>query len=259
MDLFLFKKIFSAFLLPMPIFFLMSIPGLLLLWFGKGQKAGKLLITMSIAWLALFSWSPVSELLLSPLEKTYPKFDSIAWDANKKVDYIVVLGGYHVSDPDVPPSGQIGGDSLARLVEATIIYRKTPGAKLILSGWANVDPVSNARMMAGIARSLGVYEKDIILEERPRDTKDEAILLSEKVGKKPFILITSASHMPRSVALFQKQGANPIPVPTAHRIKAIKNVKHWSNLFPKSGNIEMAEAAFHERLGILWARLRGQI
>ncbi len=259
MDFFLFKKIVSAVLLPLPLFFLLSIPGLLSLWFGKGQKAGRTLLTIGIAWLALFSWSPVPRLLLEPLEKTYPAVDPNPSGANEKARFIVVLGGGHSSDPDVPPSGQLSGYSLARLVEGITLYRKTPGAKLLLSGYGHVDSVSNARMMATVAESLGIDKKDILLEERPRDTKNEAKLLSERVGKNPFFLVTSASHMPRAVALFEKQGANPIPASTAHRIKNAGDDMRWEDLFPQSGNIENAEVAFHERLGKIWAWLAGQI
>ncbi len=258
MDFFIVKKLISAFLLPLPVFYLLAIPGLSLLWFGNRQRAGKTLVTIAIAWLALFSWESVPRFLLEPLETTYPAANPNASGRNEKVEYIVVLGGGHASDPDVPPSGQINGESLARLAEAIALYLKTPGAKLLLSGWGHVDPVSNAGMMAAVAESLGIDKRDILLEERPRDTKDEAKLLGERVGKKPFFLVTSASHMPRAVALFQKQGANPIPAPTAHRIKTVSDDTNWNNFFPKSGNIENAEVAFHERLGKIWAWLRGQ-
>ena len=85
-------------------------------------------------------------------------------------------------------------------------------------------------------------------------------MLSEKVGKKPFVLVTTASHMRRSVALFKKQGANPVPAPTGHRVKEAGDAKiGWPSFFPKSSNIEKAEALFHEQLGLIWAKWREQI
>jgi len=65
--------------------------------------------------------------------------------------------------------------SLIWVVEAILIYRQNLGSELILSGAApQNDPFSNARMMAKMAVRLGVLGKDIILEERSRNTEEDA-------------------------------------------------------------------------------------
>ena len=50
----------------------------------------------------------------------------------------------------------------------------------------------------------GIPKEDIIIHNTPKDTKEEAIKIKELLGDERFILITSASHMPRSMAIFKK-------------------------------------------------------
>ena len=68
--------------------------------------------------------------------------------------------------------------------------------------------------MARIAELLGVKPQDIVLESDSRDTADEAEIIAKMIGRERFILVTSAAHMPRSMALFKKRGLQPIPAPT---------------------------------------------
>lgn len=138
------------------------------------------------------------------------------------------------------------------------MYRKISDCKLVLSGGSIKDSISNADLMANLAKELGVKNADIILESESRDTKDEAQLIKAIVKKNPFILVTSASHMPRSIAMFHKVGLNPIPAPTEHRANISKN-SFPEILFPKTSSLLNVEKALYEYLGIFWAKLRRQI
>jgi uncharacterized SAM-binding protein YcdF (DUF218 family) len=60
------------------------------------------------------------------------------------------------------------------------------------------------------------------------------------------------------MALFQKQGMQPIPAPAGHRIKDKKTIDP-AMFFPDSGGIGKMELAVHEYLGMLWSKLRGRI
>ena len=92
----------------------------------------------------------------------------------------------------------------------------------------------------------------------PYDTKDEARLIKDMVRDEPFVLVTSAYHMKRSIALFNKQGMNPVPAPTVHYIKKGQGLSP-GEFFPYYGNIKYADIIVREKLGIAWAKLRGQI
>ena len=213
--------------------------------------------------ITLLSYGGISDRLLGPLEKVYPpyNFESSNNVPSGKGDirYVVVLGGGHTSDPGLPATSRINESTLNRLVEAIRIYRKNPGSKLLLSGSGIYDPVSNAEIMADVALLLGVDERDIILESVSMDTKAEADIISSIIGEDPFVLVTSASHMPRSLLMFQKLKMRPIPAPTGHRVKKRQGDMSPGVFFPSAGNLEKSEMAFHEYIGIAWAKIRGYI
>ena len=228
----------------------MSFAGIYLLWFTKKQKTGKILCTSGILWILFFSLNPVSNLLLSPLERDFPKYEP----GVQAVHYVVVLGGGHVSNQRLPLSSQISSAQLTRLIEGVKIFRENPGSKLIVSGYGGPDKTPNAVIMANIAKSIGVNASDIIIEPSPKDTKDEARMIKDIVMDDPFVLVTSASHMKRAVALFKFHGLAPIPAPTYFLVKESDTVIPM----PSSISLGKSEVAFHEYLGIVWANLMGQ-
>ena len=85
-----------------------------------------------------------------------------------------------------------------------------------------------------------------------------ATYLSKINNENHFFLVTSAYHMPRSIALFKKHEMNPIPAPTGHHIKNKHGLSPYA-FFPGAGDLKNSEKAVHEYLGILWAKLRGQL
>ncbi len=262
--MFILKKIISSFLYPFPISLLLSFLGLYLLWFTTKQRAGKILISTGLVILTLFSYHVLVDSLLRPLERQYDTIEIKSLPPVQKAEnksaikFVVVLGGGHTSDPELPLISQIGRSSLVRLIEGIRIYRKYPGAKLLLSGSGGSDPVSNAEVMARVAREIGVPERDIILESKSKDTKDEAQLIKPIVGNEPFVLVTTASHIPRSMALFRKLGMDPIPSPVGHSVSDNQGLSVYS-FFPNAGNLGKADLAIHEYLGMTWAKLRGQM
>jgi len=207
----------------------------------------------------LFSTGPVANRLLEPLESMYPAFSADMIDAGK-IAYIVVLGGGHVSDPRWPVTSQISEAGLGRVVEGVRLYRALPNTTLLFSGWGGDDPVSTAEVAAEVAKILGAAVEAITTVPQPRDTAEEARFIKEIVEDRPFVLVTSASHMPRSMALFQKQGMQPIPAPAQPLVKNREAIKvSPGSFFPSPGNLDKSARAIHEYLGIVWGKLRGLI
>lgn len=87
------------------------------------------------------------------------------------------------------------------------------------------------------------------------DTRQEAIETKKLLLNQKFILVTSASHMKRSMLLFKKEGLNPIAAPTNHLGYASSNYKAYFSSF----NLYKTKVAFHEYLGLTWAYIRGII
>jgi uncharacterized SAM-binding protein YcdF (DUF218 family) len=133
-----------------------------------------------------------------------------------------------------------------------------PGSRLVLSGGAVYGPAPESEALAETARIMGVPARDLRLENRSRDTEEQALLLKTTVGNAPFLLVTSASHMPRSVALFRKQGMAPIPAPAAFMAQMPQHSDPTLYL-PKASELLRSEMALHEYLGLLWYRLSGRL
>jgi len=245
--MFVVKKFIAAFLTPMALCWEISFCGLILLWFTRKKKAAKILLTIGLGLLYLLSFRPLSNAFLTPLENSYPYYQG-----RDTVSYILVLGGGAVDDPRLPTASQLSDPSLNRLVEGIGIYRRIQGARLIFSG------KKVARLMSAAAQSLGVKESDILIEASARDTKDEARTVQRIVGKAPFILVTSASHMPRAIALFKKRGMHPIPAPVRYMVRG-EYTLNAEFFLPSPGELYKTELAWHEYLGLLWAKFRGQI
>lgn len=230
--------------------------GLILLWFTRKQKVARYFVTIGVILLVGLSYRPFSDALLRPLEYKYPSFQN--YNDISEVKWIVVLGGGHTSDSQFPSVGQLNSASLVRLVEGLRIYNMLLDCKLLLSGGGGSNTESNAKVLADVARAIGVDERDIVLEQASKDTKDEARFVKDIVGNEKIILVTSASHMPRSMALFRGQGMDPVPAPTGHLVKEWPGEKTWIS-FPSSAGLKKVERAFYEYLGMAWAKLRGQI
>lgn len=262
--IFMVKKIVSQFLNPVSIGLEILVLGLFCLWATKRQRLGKIVVTLGTMFLLLLSLSFIPAKLLTPLEGRYPALlhpEALSWQGSANAaspKWVVVLGGGHVSDPRLPVNSQISQAALGRVVEGVRLYKAIPGSKLLLSGGGTHDPVPEADVMARIAVFLGVKPQDITLERDSRDTEDEAVMIAKMVGAQKIILVTSAAHMPRSVALFKKHGLQPIPAPADYLVKQARGFD-LDRFFPNAGPLRQVESAWHEYLGLAWAWLRGSI
>ena len=254
--MFLLKKIVAPFFYPVPLCLEIVLVGLILLWFTRKQKMGKIIVSSGFLLLVALSHSSFSDGLLIPLETRYPPLMDPSSHGN--VQWVVVLGGGHTSDSRLPTTSQLRDSSLVRLIEGIRLHRMLPGSRLILSGGSAFDPVPNAEVMAGVARSLGVREGDMVLESRSRDTEDEARLIERIVKGDDFVLVTSAAHMPRSIRLFQSVGTNPIPAPTGHQVR--RGQRGGPSIsFPSAWSLVKTQEAVHEYMGLVWVWIRGRI
>ena len=65
-------------------------------------------------------------------------------------------------------------------------------------------------------------------------------------------MVTSTTHMPRSMKLFKSLGLNPIAAPTDY------NKKEFNSYFisPDIGSLYRSKMAIHEYIGILWNMIK---
>jgi uncharacterized SAM-binding protein YcdF (DUF218 family) len=258
--LFIAKKLVSRLLFPLPLSLGLLLVGLILLWFSKRQRAGKVLVTLGTLLLLACSSSAVSEKLILPLEWRHPPYglrDEFRVP-EEQIRYIVVLAGGIPSVEGYPITRQVGGDALGRLVEAVRVYQRCPNAQLVLSGGRGVDPNADPHTLTNLlfVKLLGVDEARVIVRNISNDTEEEARNLAPLVGQAPVVLVTSASHMPRALALFEHYGVQAIPAPGDYRTGLIY-LFEAEGLLPNAGALYNSERAIYEYIGMLWARLRG--
>ena len=239
------------FIMPLPLGVALILLGIFFLYKHKLVQA-KITLILSVGWLFLISYSPVPDVLLYKLESKIPTLHTTP----AHVKYIYVLGGGHHTDEDHPITSQVVETSVVRLAEGIRHYRQLKGkAKIIVSGYHGLyDETEHAVMQKRLATSLGIDEKDMILHLGTKDTQEEAQAGKKLLGMKPFILVTSASHMPRALNFFKQEGLRPIPAPTNHLANK-KNV-NYTDFFSATA-LKKSHILFHEYLGLLWQKLKG--
>lgn len=246
--LFFLKKLIGGLLMPLPMFILAMLVAVLLCWRNWRRSAFAL---MALATLALYALSTpiIATALLSPLEQRFPAYQG------QKVDAVIVLGGYHRSKQNKPISALLSPTSMVRLSEGMRIQGLNPSATLNLSGYKGTDEISNAEAMARVAIAYGVDEAKIYREPLPKDTAEEARTWAKHLAGQRVALVTSASHMPRAMYLFEQAGMSPLAAPT-NQIADPVDLGHWRTWFPSAQALVMTSKAWHEYLGLAWARLR---
>lgn len=250
------KKLISNLLLPLPFGLFWIATGILILLSKRARRFGIISVTASFFILFLFSLNSISFGMLQTLQSQHAPLTIPPTD----VDKIVVLGGGVNGGKNYPPNLTLSASSLSRLIEGIrllkIIESTHPDAKLILSGGRVFQSPAIAGKMRNTALMLGVLDKNMSLEDGSRDTREEAIFLQKILGNKPFILVTSAFHMPRAMALFQTLGMHPIAAPTQFL------GQHYNPLFwyiPNATSLIYSDLVIHEYLGMIWARMRGYV
>jgi len=255
MNAFLIKRLLGDLLQPLPIAFLLAIAGLALVWLRRAG-VGKLLLTLGVLLLLALSYGLAADRMLEALEYRYPAL--LDAGGHRGVKWVAVLGGGLISDPRLPLTGQLTEGSQIRVIEGVRLYRQLKGAKLLMYGGAVFNDMPEATAMAGLAMALGVPAKDIALDSVSMDTEAQARFIRDAVRGDSLILVTSAYHMPRSMALCAKAGLACIPAPTDYLTRQQQQFDP-DRLFPNSGGIRRAETVAHEYIGIAWSRLRKRL
>lgn len=178
------------------------------------------LFALALLWTLLWSIPTASDGLRSSLEDQHV---AIPEEALPSVDAIVVLGGatryWWLEREEVDP-WELRGSRLAAGARAWLSDR---APIVILTGGRGGRDASEAARMKTAMQRLGVPASVLVLEERSRNTEDNAIntaRLARQLGVRRILLVTSALHMPRARLLFQRQGfeVTPVPVPeNGHR------------------------------------------
>lgn len=231
--MFTLKKIISAFLMPLGFGFLLGLIGLFFLFRASYTKA-KIFLSLSFIVIFLSSYNPVANSLLHHLESKYPKIENI----DKNIKYAILLGG----------------DFEKRAYGILEIYHQNKNIIIITSGYEGNEKEPEAIINKRNLLRLGINENQIITQDKPKDTKEEAIQLKKTIGEEPFYLVTSAYHMPRALAHFQNENLNPIPYPIGYEERETKYIKYIN-----ASEADKTQKAIHEYIGSFWTLIKNNI
>lgn len=211
----------------------------------------------AVAMLLLFSTGAVATLLLHPLETRYARPDKLP----ERPGAIVMLAGQLSFDRKSASYYELT-ESSDRFVEAVRLARRFPGALLVLSGGTGSLTEAEKRespILARLAKELGIKAARIRIEERSRNTHENAVeskrLLQAAKVKGPVILVTSAYHMPRSVACFHKVGVKVVP----WAVDYLRSGVHPGTWIPRPWSLERSRVAIKEYLGFVAYWIAGYI
>jgi uncharacterized SAM-binding protein YcdF (DUF218 family) len=245
--MFTLKKIITFLILPPGLFIVLA----LLLGLRMLRRRVKYGVwTIGLAFLIyLMSIPPVGNSLMGSLERE--------WSIPEKVqgDVIVLLGGGVYSGvPDISGRGFPSSSTLSRMLMAVRIQHLT-GAPIIISGgrvygWGDAE----AEVAGRIMKDLGVPADRLIMEDKSRDTMENARAVKEicqREGWRQPILVTSAWHMRRSLIAFRKAGMEPKAFPADFLVDPHRS-RHWTDFQPDMGALSETATAMHEYLGILY-------
>lgn len=241
MTLFFIKKFIGTMIMPLSLVLFLMLISIFLA--KSNHKISKYSLISSFFILLISSTPFFSGHFIKPIENNFQAFSK----QQNPLDYIVILGCGHTTSESIPALTQLQACSLQRLAEALRVFQLHPEAIIITSGYAGADIEANAIKVQQAAVSLGVPQEKIISYVLPKDTEEEAKLISPLLINKRFALVTNASHMPRAIKYFINKGTNPIAAPTGFRYKA-DSVGLLEN-FPAVSSLQRTTIAWYETLG----------
>ncbi|QIR14890.1 YdcF family protein [Shewanella aestuarii] len=255
--MFLLKKIISQLFMPIPLTLLLLLVMVLLIRLSSRKlvRLAKLCFVMAILLLAGLSQSDVSYHLAKSLESQYPINSSpIRGTSHNSAAqcWVLVLGSGHNENSNYTAVQQLSTTALARLTEGLRQLSLGGNCQLVVSGWSGgVMPTPHAELMRQAAIELGVNPARIVAFPDAKDTVEEAISMYKLVGQHPFRLVTSATHMPRSMQIFESLGMQPQAAPTDF----IARKSYWWRL--DAEQLLTSQKSIHEYVGQLWITLKG--
>ena len=246
--MFVISKLLSA--ITQPVFWL-SLWWLLALFFlSRFRRLAASMLWGGMLVFGLLGFSAVPSALLKSLENrfTVPSLTSIDHYAG-----VIVLGGATGSPGIYKAHGQVPlGDAAERMTVPIALMRKFPNFELIFSGGEGrlVPTGTTEAELAGVFYTeQGVDMKRVTLESQARTTRENAIRVAAQLGdrcKQPWLLVTSAWHMPRSMSEFQAVGCNVTAYPVDFRTGEETS---WTE-YSMAGSLRAWQTALHEYLGM---------
>jgi uncharacterized SAM-binding protein YcdF (DUF218 family) len=154
-------------------------------------------------------------------------------------------------------------ESGARVIDALALANQFKDTPLVFTGGSAAllgGGISESEVAAQLLEELGLPAPRLRLEPRSRNTSENAIYARDLLQPKPgerWVLVTSASHMPRAVACFSKAGFHLIPYPVDYFTFGDER-DYWNYTFAPLKALNMLDIATKEWIGLIIYWLSGR-
>jgi len=257
--MFIFSKLFWLILQPSKLFWILgslSTLGLLLPLGKKLKQLSKIILCILFSLLSFIVFFPVDDWLTYPLESRFPQPESLP----ENIHGIIILGATF-DTVLTQRHGQISANGhIERVTEAINLHYQYPNSTVLYTGgtgFIKQGELGGADIAQRFFKELGIDTEKFIYESESRNTFENAVF--SKVLVKPndnqnWILITSASHMPRSVGIFNEVGWKVIPYPVDYN-------SSYPEKYPGielGGKLSSIDSVTKEYVGLISYRLLGR-
>ena len=246
---FILSKVFSFFIYPLHFIFGLILLYIILKKIKILKTLSKFILFIVIFCLLIGGSGYISNYLLWNLE------NKVKLNIPNDVTGIILLGGsFHNVEKSFQMKHVSLNEASERIVEAYYLLNKFPKASLIMvanSGSLKPKGPSEAEMARLFFEKFNVNKDRLFIEPLANNTYQESIFISEYISNigGNWILVTSASHMPRSINLFQSRNLNKaliFPYPTDYSSDKPKPSFDYHLI-----NLGKYKKLIHEYLGIL--------
>lgn len=254
------SKIVWAVLSPLNLVFLVLLGGGAVSLFSR---RGRGLVVLGMLLFAAGGIFPVGHHLMARLESRYQAPDPMP----ARVDGILILGGSFMTDISAARGMVSVNETAERLFEGLALARRYPDAIVLFSG-------GNGRLGGGerteaedaelFLKTLGFPDDNVLFEDRSRNTFENFVYSRQIVlprDEDTWIVVTSAWHMPRAMAVAQATGwTNVVPYPVDYRTKGGDEAVGWMPRgFDVLGAFSDLQVALHEYVGLAAYYMSGRI
>lgn len=247
--MFLIKKIVTPFILPPGAFVTLALLAGGWMIARRRRRGGA-----GLAALGLLMWLAATPFPARPIEAALER--GLHQPRRPAGDVIVLLGGgVDAWAMDMTGRGVPSEAMTARIVTAVRLQARLDLPVIVTGGRVFHMPVSEAAVAARLLADLGVPADRILLEERARDTAENARYCAAICRRQGFarpILVTQSLHMKRAVLAFEAAGLPVTPFPVAIRAR-LDRPGHWTEWLPQG--FESLRNALHEALGLVYYRM----
>ncbi|KEQ04386.1 YdcF family protein [Pseudorhizobium pelagicum] len=256
--MFLVSKIFWLAVQPLSLAFLLSALGALVAFAGW-RRIGATLSGLAAALLFVVLYTTAGGVALQVLEARFAR----PAEEPARISCIIVLGGALENEVTTSRGGIELNQAGERFLETLRLAIRHPDARIVVSGGDGSmtgDYEGEAAASERLFTAFGVSPERLVKENASRTTYENSLQTKDVLAREGLtdcVLVTSAFHMPRSMALFRKAGIPVTPWPVDYRTSGI--LRLGVDFSQPTSNAQITSTAVREWIGLVAYYLTGRI